>query len=105
MRRGDVHTLALPRGRGHAQHGRRYGVVVQADYLSELSTVVAAPTSTAALGTVFRPEVEIGGRRTRVLADQIGALDRSGLGCRVGALAQAELRAVDQAIGLVLGLL
>ena len=80
-------------------------MVVQADYLSELSTVTVAPTSTAALGTVFRPEVEIGGRRARVLADQIGVVDRSRLGRRVGALAQGELRDVDEAIGLVLALL
>jgi mRNA interferase MazF len=60
--------------------------------------------SASALSTVFRPEVEVGGRRTRVLTDQIRALDRSWLARRVGTLAQTELRAVDDALRVVLGL-
>ncbi len=77
---------------------------MQTDLLNELSTVVVAPTSTSALATVFRPEVEIAGRQTRVLTEQIRALDRSRLGRRVGTLAQTELRAVDDALKVVLGL-
>ena len=106
MRRGDVHALApRSRSKGHEQRGRRYAVVVQTDLLNELSTVVVAPTSTTALPTVFRPEVEVAGRRTTVLTEQIRALDRSRLGRRVGTLAQTELRAVDDALKVVLGLL
>jgi mRNA interferase MazF len=105
VRRGEVHALASPsRSRGREQQDRRYAVVVQTDFLKELSTVVVAPTSTSALATVFRPEVEAGGRRTRVLIEQIRALDQSRLGRRVGTLAQAELRAVDDALKVVLGL-
>ena len=105
MRRGDVHALAPSRQlKGREQRGRRYAVVVQTDLLEQLSTVVVAPTSMSALPTVFRPEVEVAGRATRVLADQIRALDRSRLGRRVGTLAQTELRAVDDALKLVLGL-
>ena len=105
MRRGDVHALAPSRQRkGREQGGRRYAVVVQTDLLEQLSTVVVAPTSMSALPTVFRPEVEVAGRRTRVLTEQIRALDRSRLGRRVGTLAQVELRAVDDALKVVLGL-
>ena len=105
MRRGDVHALAPPsRSRGKEQRGRRYAVVLQTDLLNKLSTVVVAPTSTGALPTVFRPEVEVAGRRTKVLTEQIRALDRSHLGRRVATLAQAELRAVDDALKVVLGL-
>ncbi len=104
MRRGDVHALAPPsRLEGHEQRGRRYAVVVQTDFLEELSTVVVAPTSTSALPTVFRPEIEVAGRQTRILTEQIRALDRSRLGRRVGTLAQTELRAVDDALKVVLG--
>jgi mRNA interferase MazF len=105
VRRGDVYALApLSRSSGREQQGRRYAVVVQTDLLSGLSTVVVAPTSTSALPTVFRPEVEVAGRRTRVLTEQIRALDRSRLGRRVGTLAQTELRTVDDALKLALGL-
>ena len=103
MRRGDVHALARQL-KGREQRGRRYAVVVQTDLLEQLSTVIVAPTSMSALPTVFRPEVEIAGRRTLVLTDQIRALDRSRLGRRVGTLAQTELRAVDDALKVVLGL-
>ena len=106
MRRGDVHALAAPaRARGREQRGRRYAIVVQSDLLAELSTVVVAPTSMSALPAVFRPEVEVAGRRTRVLTEQIRAIDRARLGRRVGTLAQTELRAVDDALKVVLALL
>lgn len=106
MRRGDVHALAAPSGSTcYEQRGRRYAVVVQTDFLKELSTVVVVPTSTTALGTVFRPEVQVAGRRTRVLTEQIRALDRSRLGRRAGTLARSDLRAVDDALRVVLGLL
>jgi len=56
------------------------------------------------VASAFRPEVELAGRRTRVLVDQIGAFDVSRFGCRVGRLAHSELREVEEALQLVLGL-
>ena len=41
--RGDVHAITLPRKRRHVQGGRRYAVIVQADDLLALSTVVICP--------------------------------------------------------------
>lgn len=103
--RGDVFRLGAPRGaRGHEQSGRRYAVIVQADELESLSTWLVAPTSTSARAATFRPEVEIQGRRTRVLAEQASAVDPSRLGERVGHLAFDELRAVDAALRLVMSL-
>ncbi len=103
--RGDVFQLNVPRGvRGHEQTGRRYAVVVQADELANLSTWLVAPTSTSARAATFRPEIEIDGRRTRVLAEQVSAVDPSRLGERVGHLGLAEMRAVDSALRLVLSL-
>jgi mRNA interferase MazF len=105
VQRGDVHAFVPPPGRkGHEQRRRRYAVVVQADELAALSTVVVAPTSTRAAPAVFRPEVELAGRRTCVLVDQVGAFDAARFGRRVGRLAHSELRAVEEALKLVLGL-
>jgi mRNA interferase MazF len=105
VRRGDVHALTPPPHlKGREQRGRRYAIVVQTDLLEDLSTVVVAPTSMSALAAVFRPEVEVAGRRTRVLTEQIRALDRSHLGRQVGTLAQTDLRAVDDALKVVLAL-
>ncbi len=105
MERGDVYAFVPPRERrGHEQRGRRYAVVVQGNELVALSTVVVVPTSTEAVPSAFRPEVELAGRRTRVLVDQVGAFDVSRIGRRVGRLAHSELREVDEALQLVLGL-
>jgi mRNA interferase MazF len=103
--RGDVFRLNAPRGvRGHEQAGRRYAVVVQADELANLSTWLVAPTSTSARPATFRPEIEVDGRMTRVLAEQASAVDPSRLGDQVGHLALEELRAVDAALRVVMSL-
>jgi mRNA interferase MazF len=78
--------------------------VLQADDLLALSTVIVAPTSTQALPASFRPEVRIRGRQTRVLVEQLGAVDPSRLGRSAGLLKRQELAAVDDALGVVLGL-
>lgn len=102
--RGDVHRLRDPRSaRGHEQTGSRYAIVVQSDRLP-LSTWLVAPTSTSARAASFRPEVEISGRLTRVLAEQTAAVDPSRLGDLVGQLSFDELRRVDAALRLVLQL-
>lgn len=84
--------------------GRRYAVVVQADELVNLSTWLVAPTSTSARPATFRPEVEIWGRATRVLAEQVNAVDPSRLREREGHLAFEELRALDPALRIVMSL-
>lgn len=102
--RGEVYRLRGTRdSRGHEQSGRRYAVVVQSDLLP-LSTWLVAPTSTAARGASFRPEVKIQGRRTRVLAEQTTAVDPQRLGRPSGRLSVDEMRQVDAALRLVLGL-
>src|SRR5688572_30033551 len=73
--RGDVYQLKAPRDtRGHEQRGNRFAVVVQSDLLP-LSTWLVAPTSTSARPASFRPEVEISGKTTLVLIEQIAAVD------------------------------
>ena len=102
--RGEVFQLRAPRGsRGHEQSGSRYAVVVQSDQLP-LSTWLVAPTSTSARAASFRPEVEIGGVSTRVLAEQAAAVDPGRLGTSVGFLSFDEMRRVDAALRIVLDL-
>jgi mRNA interferase MazF len=102
--RGEVFRLDTPRrGRGHEQAGSRYAVVVQSDQLP-LSTWLVAPTSTSARAASFRPEVEIEGRVTRVLAEQTAAVDPGRLGNSVAYLNLQEMRRVDAAVRIVLAL-
>ena len=104
MTRGDVHRVRLPAGRGREQRGARYAVIVQADALLGLSTAVVAPTSRSAAAATFRPAVTVLGETTRVLVEQLRAVDLERLAEHVGHLAPAEQRAVDEALELVLGL-
>jgi mRNA interferase MazF len=104
VRRGDIFTLRLPKGIGHEQHGKRYGVIVQSDALLPRSVVLIAPTSTSARSASFRPEIEIEGIETRVLVEQMGAVDIGRLGDIAGHLTSEEQWGVDAAILTVLGL-
>lgn len=102
--RGEVFRLNAPRGRrGHEQSGSRYAVVVQSDQLP-LSTWLVAPTSTSARAASFRPEIEIAGVSTRVLAEQAAAVDPGRLGKSIGFLSFDEMRRVDAALRIVLDL-
>jgi mRNA interferase MazF len=102
--RGDVYRFKLPKGVGHEQHGDRFGVVVQADELLPRSVVIVAPTSRSARPASFRPEIEVGDTRTRVLVEQVGAVDAGRLGRRAGHLTTEEMWSVDEALLTVLGL-
>jgi mRNA interferase MazF len=102
--RGDVYRVRLPKGGGREQHGPRYAVIVQADDLLGLSTALVAPTSRSALAASFRPEVQVGGESTRVMVEQLRALDLQRLGDLTGRLDAEEMRDVDEALSLVLAL-
>jgi mRNA interferase MazF len=79
-------------------------VVVQADDLLALSTVVICPTSRSTPAASFHPEIDLDGASTRVMCEMVGAIDARLLGDRVGHLSVEELRRVDDALALVLDL-
>lgn len=105
MVRGELFRLPAPRSaRGREQRGARYGVIVQADEFLGLSTILIAPTSTSARPASFRPTIEVDGTETRVLVEQTTVVDPERLGDSAGRLDASELRVVDEALSLVLGL-
>jgi mRNA interferase MazF len=104
VRRGEVYRFRIPRGLGHEQSGERFGVVVQADELLPRSVVLVAPTSRSARPASFRPVVSVAGDETRVLVEQLGAVDAQRLGKRIRQLDAHEMWAVDEALTTVLGL-
>jgi mRNA interferase MazF len=103
--RGEVFRVPAPRGvRGREQRGARFAVIVQADEFLDLSTVLVSPTSTSARPASFRPTVALGRQETRVLVEQTTVVDPQRLGRSAGRLDVDELRSVDEALMLVLGL-
>ena len=104
MRRGEVYRFRIPKGVGHEQNGERYGVIVQADEFLPRSVVLVAPTSRSARPASFRPTVRVAGDDTRVLVEQLGAVDVQRLGKRIRQLDTDEMWAVNEALTTVLGL-
>jgi mRNA interferase MazF len=105
MVRGELFRLPAPRAAlGHEQRGARYAVIVQADEFLGLSTTLVAPTSTGARPASFRPKIRVDGTDTRVLVEQTTVVDPQWLGASMGRLEAGELRAIDDALALILGI-
>ncbi|NQE91013.1 type II toxin-antitoxin system PemK/MazF family toxin [Nocardia terpenica] len=102
MIRAAIHQIDLGNNdRGREQRGRRYGIV-----LSEIdwSMVTVVPTSTNAQPSRFRPEIELMGKTTRLLVDQIRSLDTKYVHDLVGYLSQEEMGRLERATRLYLRL-
>jgi len=106
MIRGAVYPVDLGEAnRGHEQRGRRLGLVVSIEQ-SAWSTVTVIPTSTGAQPAVFRPEVVIAGRETKVLIDRIRTIDTMYVtGELVDYLARDDMANVEHGLSRYLGLL
>lgn len=63
-----------------------------------------ASTSRSARPTSFRPEIDVAGERTRVLVEQLGAVDTTRLGELAGHVSPEEQWGIDDALLTVLGL-
>lgn len=102
--RGAVYEANLGAPRGHAQGGRRLGIVVSPSR-SPLSVATIVPTSTGAQQSLNRPELEILGRVTRVLTDQITMIDIDYLSVEpVDYLTRDQLAELDHALAHYLGI-
>jgi mRNA interferase MazF len=66
--------------------------------------VLVAPTSASAHPATFRPTIALPDGETRVLVEQSTVVDPERLGRSTGRLAATELRAVDDALRLILAL-
>jgi mRNA interferase MazF len=106
MIRGAVYPVDLGDARrGHEQRGRRLGLVISIEQ-DAWSTVTIIPTSTSARASVFRPEVVVAGRDTRVLIDQVRTIDVSYVtGEIVDYLTQDDMAQVEHGLSRYVGLL
>jgi mRNA interferase MazF len=104
MIRGEVYRIRPLRAAGHERQGTRYGVVVQANELLPRSVVLIAPTSRSARPASFRPEIDVAGQPTRVLVEQVGAIDTARIGELVAVVTPEEAWGIDEALRTVLGL-
>jgi mRNA interferase MazF len=106
MIRGAVYPIDLgDTKRGPGQRGRRLGIVISIEQ-DAWSTVTVLPTSTSAQASVFRPEIVIAGRETKVLIDQIRTIDTSYVvGELVDYLSHDDMAQVEHSLSRYFGLL
>jgi mRNA interferase MazF len=102
--RGAIYRIDLGGPRSHEQGGKRLGLVVSPSD-SPLSVVTVIPTSTSAGHSIHRPEIEVAGRTTRLLVDQIRSIDiRYVEGDPVDYLTRDQLFEVELALAHYLGI-
>lgn len=103
MLRGDVFSWKGHKdAAGHVIKGPRLAVIVQADL--PLSTVIIAPTSTGSHDADFRPIIEVDGRETRVLVEQIAAVPPESLTKYLCHVSFNEMEAINDALRVMLDL-
>ena len=104
MIRGAVYRIDLGQARGHEQRGRRLGLVVSPSE-SPLPVVTVTPTSTSAQPAIHRPELEVAGRPTQMLVDQIRSINTDYLaGDPVDHLSRDQMAEVELAVAHYLGI-
>lgn len=104
MIRGAVYRIDLGRHRGHEQGGRRLGLIVSPSD-SPLSVATVVPTSTSAGASIHRPALEIAGRATRLLVDQVRSIDTDYIvGDPVDVLTRDQVAEVELALAHYLGI-
>jgi mRNA interferase MazF len=106
MIRGAVYPVDLGDAkRGHEQRGKRLGLAISIEQ-NAWSVVTIIPTSTSAQASVFRPEVVIGGRETRILIDQVRTIDVSYVtGELIDYLSRDDMAQVEHSLSRYFGLL
>lgn len=106
MIRGAVYPVDLGDAkRSHEQRGRCLGLVISIEQTA-WSTVTMIPASASAQSSVFRPEVVIAGRETRILIDQIRTIDVSYVvGEVVDYLSRDDMAQVEHGLSRYFGLM
>lgn len=101
---GAVYRVDLGRPRSHEQGGKRLGLVVSPSD-SSLSVATVIPTSTSAGPSIHRPEVEVAGRATRMLVDQVRSIDTDYIvGDPLDYLTRDQLAQIEIALAHYLGI-
>jgi mRNA interferase MazF len=107
MRRGEIWTVA---GGGAYVGKPRPALIVQDDRFDASDSIVVCPVTTDPTSApIFRlqvPSNDRTGLRTpcRLMVDKVTAVPRNRLRTRVGALSPEELRAINRALFVFLGL-
>ncbi len=106
MKRGEVWWVEFDPSTGSEIRKTRPAVIVSNDAANRnLPRVIAMPL-TSNTGRIYPGEalVTVAGRESKAMADQMMAADKRRLKDRIGALGREDMRAIEDAIKLHLGL-
>ncbi len=105
-RRGDVYWVNLDPVVGTDIRKTRPAVVVSNDSCNRYGTRVVVLPVTSNVDSLYPGEalIEIKGKKSRALGDQIRSIDRSRLKGRLGALTGPEMVRIEEALAVTLGL-
>ena len=105
-RRGEVWWVALDPAVGTEIRKTRPAVVVSNDSCNRYGSRVVVLPVTSHVESLYPGEalVEVDGKPARALGDQIRSLDRARMRRRLDTLSEDDMRAVDEALRVTLGL-
>lgn len=87
VKRGEVYWVNLDPTVGTEIRKTRPGLVVSPDDMNAaLSRVIIAPLTSKGQPLGCRPEVKFGGKKARILLDQIRAIDKKRLAGKMGVI-------------------
>lgn len=107
MRRGDVYWINFDPSIGGEIRKRRPAVIVSNNAANEaLNRILVVPLTSNA-GRLYPSEamVTIEGKPSKAMADQLTTASKQRVGGRLGALSAKDLKEVERAIKIQLGLL
>jgi mRNA interferase MazF len=106
MIRGEVWWVRFPSPEGGEVHKTRPAVIVSNDAANRHLNRVQVVPLTSRVDRVYPSEavVEIGGRRSKAMADQVTTAAKSRLVRPTGRLGPGDMRAVNRALAIQLGL-
>ncbi len=107
MRRGDVYWINFDPSIGGEIRKRRPAVIVSNNAANEALNRIQVVPLTSNAGRLYPSEamVTIDGKPSKAMADQLTTASKQRVGGRLGALSAKDLKEVDRAIKIQLGLL